>query len=288
MSASQIVVGYDGSRDAREALRWAFAEAARTGADVDIVYVWRWPEYLPASSLVPGVPVWPDMTAEKELEVMLADVADGARAQFPGVTARTVIAHGSPASVLRDLSSGASLVVVGGRSHGLLQDFWLGSVAGALAAHASSSVVVVRDGGDKPAGAPIVLGLDESGHSDRAAEFAFEQAAAQNVPLRVVRAWMPPPDPWLGSSFIDREEVSTAELAAVREQVGVWQRKYPSVELRIEAIVGHPYRVVAEAAEQARMVVLGARGKGGFSALRLGSVSRYVLHHVSVTTAIVR
>jgi len=288
MSESPIVVGYDGSHDARKALQWALGEAARTDAAVDVVYVWRWPEYLPASSLVPGVPVWPDMTAEKELEAMLADMAEDARAQFPGVVVRTVVAHGTPASVLRELSDGARLLVVGGRSHGMLPGFLIGSVAGALAAHASCTVVVVRDVAAGSVRAPIVLALDESSRASRVAGFAFDQAAAQGSVLRVVRAWMPPPDPWIGSGSIDRDEISTAELAAVRRQVAPWQGRYPSVELEIEAIVGHPYRVVAQAAEQARMVVLGARGKGGFAGLELGSVTRYVLHHVPATIAVVR
>jgi nucleotide-binding universal stress UspA family protein len=288
MTGTKIVVGYDGSRDALRALRWGFREAVRTGAEVDMVYVWRWPDYLPAAAMIPGTPVWPDLTAEQELEAMLAGAVARARAEYPGVVVHTVIGHGSPASVLRDLSAGAGLLVVGGRSHGLLGDFWLGSVPGALAAHALCSVVVVRESADEAVSAPIVLGLDESGHADRAAEFAFEHAAAWGAPLRVVRAWMPPPDPWIGAPDIDREEISTAELVAVREQVAVWHRKYPTVDLEVEAIVGHPYRVIAEAAAQARAVVLGARGKGGFSLLGLGSVTRYVLHHVRATVAVVR
>ncbi|WP_127507762.1 universal stress protein [Actinoplanes solisilvae] len=287
MSETRIVVGYDGSRDARRALRWAFREAARTRAEVDLVYVWRWPEYMPAASMVPGVPVWPDMAAEKDLETMLAAAVDEESAEFPGVEASRVIAHGTPASVLRELSAGADLLVIGGRSHGVFEGFWLGSVAGALAAHAACTVVVVREP-DDPAGRPVVLGLDESEHADRAAGFAFEQAAAGQAPLLVVRAWMPPPDPLIGSPNVDPEEIATAELAAVREQTAAWRRKFPDVEVRHEAIIGHPYRVIAEAAADARMVVLGARGRGGFAGLRLGSISRYVLHHVPATVAVVR
>ncbi|MDY7089649.1 MAG: universal stress protein [Actinomycetota bacterium] len=288
MSGARIVIGYDGSLDSQRALWWGFREAARTGAEVDMVFVWRWPDYLPAATMIPGTPVWPDLTAEKELEAMLADALARVRAEFPAVTAHTVIGHGSPTSVLRDLSDSASLLVVGGRSHGLLGDFWLGSVPGALAAHALCSVVVVREAAGESADAPIVVALDSSVQADRVAEFAFEQAAASGAPLRVVRAWMPPPDPWIGAPDVDREEISTAELAAVREQVSVWHRKYPTVELTVEAIVGHPYRVIAEAAARSRMVVLGTRGKGGFSLPGLGSVTRYVLHHVHATIAVIR
>ncbi|GIF42843.1 universal stress protein [Actinoplanes xinjiangensis] len=47
-----IIIGYDGSPDARTALTWALDEAARTLAPAEIVYADQWPIWEPAASLV--------------------------------------------------------------------------------------------------------------------------------------------------------------------------------------------------------------------------------------------
>jgi nucleotide-binding universal stress UspA family protein len=51
---------------------------------------------------------------------------------------------------------------------------------------------------------------------------------------------------------------------------------------------GHPARAILHAAESAELVVVGFRGRGGFTGLLLGSVSQTVLHHAHRPTAIVR
>jgi nucleotide-binding universal stress UspA family protein len=65
-------------------------------------------------------------------------------------------------------------------------------------------------------------------------------------------------------------------------------KKFPSVPVVVNSVVGHPYKVLTEAARDAQLVVVGARGRGGFRDLRLGSVTRYVLHHGTGTVAVVR
>jgi nucleotide-binding universal stress UspA family protein len=288
MSARRIVIGYDGSQGAERALRWGLVEAARTGGDVEVVYAVAWPDYLPAASMVPGPPVWPDLSAESAAEGMLETVAGQVRAQFRHVPVTAVVRRGAAAQILCDRSREAALVVVGGRSHGAFAEVLLGSVASAVAAHADCTVVVAGDREPLPVVDPVLLGLDESAHADRAAGFAFDQAAARGVTLHVVRAWMPPPDPWIGSPSVDREEVAVAERVAVGEQVTAWREKFPSVPVNIDVVVGHPYRVLTEAARGAQLVVLGARGRGGLRGPSLGSVTRHLLHQRGATVAVVR
>lgn len=288
MPESRIVIGYDGSQGAEHALRWGLVEAVRTHSDVELVYAWNWPNYLPAASMVPGTSVWPDLGAEKAVGELLATAVAQVRAEFPHVAVTTTEQRGSAASVLCDRSQDAALLVVGRRSHGAFTEVLLGSVAAAVAAHAHCTVVVAADRKPPATTGPVLLGLDESAHADRTAGFAFDQAAARGVTLQVVRAWMPPPDPWIGSPFVDREEIAVAEHVAVSEQLTGWRQKYPSVPVDIHVIVGHPYRVLTEAARRAQLAVLGARGRGGLRGLRLGSVTRHVLHHGSTTVAIVR
>jgi nucleotide-binding universal stress UspA family protein len=287
MSAGRIVIGYDGSPGSERALRWGLAEAARTHAGVELVCAVAWPNYLPAASMATGAVVWPDLGAEKAVEAMLAATGARTRTQFPHVPVTIVVERGPAAPVLCDRSRGAALLVVGGRSHGAFAEVLLGSVAAAVVTHADCTVVVAGDREPAAVG-PVLLGLDESAGADLAAEFAFEQAAARGVSVRAVRAWMPPPDPWIGSPSVDRAEVTVAERVAVREQLAAWRVKYPSVRVDIGVIVGHPYRVLTEAAQHAQLVVLGARGRGGLRGLRLGSVTRHVLHQRGATVAVVR
>jgi nucleotide-binding universal stress UspA family protein len=191
MSASKIVVGYDGTPGAEYALGWALDEARRRHASVELVYALVWPSYAPAASMVPGTVVWPDMGADRVVNDILAAAVDRARLDHPDVPVAVESDRGPATLVLQDRSEHAGLVVVGGHSHHAFAGLLLGSVAAAVAAHAFCSVVV-RDSGSPTDDRPIVLGLDESAHAEAAAQFAMEQAAARGVALRAVHAWMPP------------------------------------------------------------------------------------------------
>lgn len=132
-----------------------------------------------------------------------------------------------------------------------------------------------------------MVGLDNSDRADLAARFAFEQAAARGVRLHAVRAWMPPEDPWIGTPF-DRDEIDTAERRSLHQLLTGWQDKYPTVPVTAHVVVGHPYRVLCDAARTGQLMVVSARGRGGFAALRLGSVTRHLLHHCPTTIAVIR
>jgi nucleotide-binding universal stress UspA family protein len=285
--SQKIVVGYDGSPEADLAARWALDEARRTGHPVELVYAWAYPAYMPAASLVPGIATWPGDEARAAARARLSTAVTEARTSHPGVDVGSVILDGPPALVLRDRAEHAGLLVVGGRSHGAFAGAVLGSVSGAVAAHAARSVVVVRDTRRNLHVRPVVAGLDESDIADLVAGFAFDQAAGRGVPLHVVRAWMPPVDPLTGFE-LERDAVTAAEQASVAAVLAGWREKFPQVPVSTSVVVGHPYEVLGEAAETAQLMVVGARGRGGFPSLRVGSVSRHLLNHTGSTIAIVR
>lgn len=287
MPTNTLVVGYDGSREADQAARWALREAERTGATVEFVHAWVQPPYVPAAALVPDN-FWSNAETEAAINAMMARLVVAARRDHPTVEVTSKVTHGPVAQVLRDRSTHADLLVVGGRSHGAVADILLGSVAAAVAVHAACSVVVVR-GTDRPADLrPVVVGLDDSPQAESLARFAFEQAAAYGVAVNAIRAWMPPPDPWIGSRFVDRDEISTAERAALLDLLRDWREKFPTVPVATNVVVGHPYRILTDAAWVGQLVVVGARGRGGFHGPRLGSVSRHLLHHSPCSVAVVR
>ena len=51
---------------------------------------------------------------------------------------------------------------------------------------------------------------------------------------------------------------------------------------------GHPGGVLVHASMESRLLVVGSRGRGGFTGMLLGSVSRAVLEHSECPVAIVR
>ncbi|GAA2804769.1 hypothetical protein GCM10010505_34170 [Kitasatospora aburaviensis] len=60
----------------------------------------------------------------------------------------------------------------------------------------------------------------------------------------------------------------------------------PSVTVTRQVVRGHPVEELAEASENALAVVVGRRGRGGFTGMRLGSVPHGLLHraHCPVVT----
>ncbi|MFI2263674.1 universal stress protein [Streptomyces tubercidicus] len=54
---------------------------------------------------------------------------------------------------------------------------------------------------------------------------------------------------------------------------------HPDVELHHEVVRGHPVQVLTQASAHALGLIVGTRGRGGFTGMMLGSVSQGVLHH---------
>ena len=55
-----------------------------------------------------------------------------------------------------------------------------------------------------------------------------------------------------------------------------------------KAVEGQPAAVLLKEAEQAGMIVVGSRGRGGFATLLLGSVTQQVVHHAPCPVVVVR
>jgi len=140
----RIVVGVDGSPSALKALRWAIAQAQRTGASVDVVASWLDPVASAYSSfgfspVFPDDEDWAGLT-DKYLQAAVAEAVDGRRSRVQIVTR---VVRGHPAQVLLDAAEGAQLLVVGSRGHGTLAGLLLGSVSQHCVQHAPCPVVVV-------------------------------------------------------------------------------------------------------------------------------------------------
>lgn len=127
----------------------------------------------------------------------------------------------------------------------------------------------------------IVVGIDGSASATDALTFAFDEADLRGAGLRVVCAWQPP------LIMLDSEEVALrAQRALLGEATAGLAAKYPDVRVTHEVLTGHPVEELARAAEHALAVVVGRRGRGGYTGMRLGSVVHGLLHraHCPVIT----
>src|ERR1700733_375512 len=128
----------------------------------------------------------------------------------------------------------------------------------------------------------IIAGIDGSAHSQRALEWAVEEAAARHVPLMVINVYQPVAS-FYGSAIDDAEAPVLAERArkVAQEQVdeAVTRSGTHQESVAVRVVSGTPAEELFSAAKDADMIVVGSRGEGGFTRLLLGSVASHLAHH---------
>ncbi len=139
--SGRVIVGIDGSDASKDALRWAYRQAAQSGSELVAVAVWSYVtmSYPSMSGYVPTVN---DIDLEADTKLMLEQTVKEVLDTSTGV--RLVVTEGHPADVLVRFSEGADLVVLGSRGHGGFVGALIGSVSQHVVAHAACPVVVIR------------------------------------------------------------------------------------------------------------------------------------------------
>jgi nucleotide-binding universal stress UspA family protein len=141
--------------------------------------------------------------------------------------------------------------------------------------------------------ATIVVGVDGSECARRALAFAAHEAALRNARLRIVCAWEIPPAVYAGgfAPALDQSTIDSFHVGAdtlVQEAVATARELQPAVESEGTTVQGQPAEVLLEEARGADLIVVGNRGRGGFSSLLLGSVSHQVVQHAPCPVTVVR
>jgi nucleotide-binding universal stress UspA family protein len=195
---------------------------------------------------------------------------------------RPLLACGPPTRVLCEQCAAADMLVVGSRGVGGFAGLLLGSVSFQVAAHARAPVPVVRSRrrrvpGDHPA--PVVVGADGSPASQAALRFAATEAALRDVPLVALCAL---------SDAAGVFGVARTIEADFTTAVGKVQAEHPDVLVQGRVEHGTPRTALLAAASRARLLVVGARGRGGLRDMALGSVTVALLHHARCPITVVR
>lgn len=136
--SARVVVGIDGSPDSKQALRWAVAQAERTGAEVEAITAWE----VPLTILI--VPTATEADYAEHASRVLAQTLDDVLSEEPPVVVHARTIQGRPARVLSRQAQGADALVVGSHGRGELPGMHLGSVASYCVHHAPCPVVVLR------------------------------------------------------------------------------------------------------------------------------------------------
>jgi nucleotide-binding universal stress UspA family protein len=263
-----VVAGIDGSEASDAALGWAAAEAASRDVPLHLVHAFVWPLFrvpLGPSPFTPGLRAGAQQIADTATEL--------AHKLEPDVTVETTVVDGFAFPVLGEQSREAGLVVVGSRGIGPALSILAGSTGVDLAAYAHCPIVIVRPERDTPAGSTVVIGYDGSPASVAAFHFGRDYARRHGLSIRLVTVRSPGPSHHVELSS---ELVSPATSAPDE----------PPIE--VVRVVGHPAEQLLRLSADAQLVVVGSRGRGGFTGLLLGSVSQAALHHSDCPVAIVR
>ena len=277
-----VIVGYDGSPDAKRALAWGAGFAGSTGAPMRVVVATGDMRLRQVTEL--------DQEWERSRLAELTADARAAVAAVPLPEDALEMVDAGPAPALIVAADPTSVIVLGSRGHGRISGALVGSVSQHVAQHAPCTVVVVREQSN-PAATGVVVGVDASEECRPALEFAFEHADRESVPLTALHVLhtLAPGPPYASRYVGDRyaRELGHAE-PVIEESLAADVAKHPGVELYREIVAGATGRVLCDASEQAALVVVGSRGRGAFQSLLLGSVSLAVLHGARCPVVIAR
>jgi nucleotide-binding universal stress UspA family protein len=139
--------------------------------------------------------------------------------------------------------------------------------------------------------APIVVGVDGSHSSLHAVDWAAQEAVAWRCPLRIIHAFLWPPSnipsgpPTLGVPDAGLQHAAEAIVSDAADRA---RRAAPGLELSTDLPVCAPAAALIDASHDARLVVLGHRGLGGFTGLLVGSVGVQTAAHAACPVIVVR
>jgi len=265
----RMIVGADGSAGSANAMRWAAQLASRHGAELVV--------------MTGFVPTDPDLPTQ-QVEAQLAEQQErleawSSAASLGDLPVRCVVERGDPREGIVRVAAReqADMIVVGrvGQSAGpgLLH---IGSMAEWLAHHGDHPIAVVG-GAVNTTIRSVLVGVDGSQGSRAALQWVKELAAVAEVRIVVASVhqpyveWTPPTSSknWRRG----QEDQIRQDFASDLTTDGV---EFDALALRGSNAADALLQAAAD--ERTDIVVVGARGVGGFVGLRVGGVALKTLH----------
>jgi nucleotide-binding universal stress UspA family protein len=269
----RIIVGYDGSSQAEDALALGKLLAGATGAS------------LTAVTVLQSDPVWggrdfhfQGFDAEAKEKLSKATAATGAEGQM--------VTTSSPARGLHDLAEQleADLIVLGSAAHGKAGQILEGSVALSLLHGSPCAVAIAPMGyaGRVPDGlAEVTVGYDGEAESKLALSDAIELARAASAPVKLVTVAQPSPIVFGKGAGAGqgRHELDQAIHDMMRERLDAALGAAPEdPKVSGTLVEGDPAEALKQiGVEDGGVLVLGSRGYGPLRRVLLGSVSTKLL-----------
>lgn len=320
-----VLVGVDGSAASTHALDWAVAWAGRVGWSLHLVSSYTLPSFT-AASLDGGYAAFDDTSMAEGAQAVLEEAQERAVAAGARVTTSVATGDAAGVLMELSADHGLAVVGTRGRggfterllgtvssalpahahcpvvvvplNSGKLGMWSRGATAEPPAGTEESATAVVQDDGADGVhalgGAPevqrIVVGVDGSPQAEAALTKAIEQAQAWGAELSAVAgvpvgagsgllAWLP--------SNIDHEQVLADVSAGLDAIVDKHEALHPGMRIRRIVLDGTGAELLTEFSTAADLIVVGSRGRGGFSGLLLGSTSQAVLHHSACPVLVV-
>ena len=255
-----MLVGVTDSSASRRAVDWAATRAARTGSTVVLVRM-----------LDSFLSTLDNQSYHEKAVASARELVAGAVQQVRAIApdAEVIESLHTGSSVLElfsDLAKehGAELVVVGSDTRGrAAQQRSRGTGSLRIAASAEVPVVIVPDI-DLEGRRGVVVGVDGSDTAAKAFDFAVGEASARGEPLITVHGWFDPSMRLGGEFMIAETEAQTRQRVQefVDELYAPHRDAHPGLEIDVRTVARVPADALAEAAENASLLVVGSHGRG--------------------------
>jgi nucleotide-binding universal stress UspA family protein len=289
----RILVAVDGSRNALVACRLAASIAKTAKARIMLLYVVKAPERELRGPAEAALRSALDVREQQVVQEAASAIGDESL-----ILEKKILSE--RASVVKAITTFAGdrnfdLIVLGTRGLGGFRRLTIGSVSSGVATHAGSPVLVVRSGLHRQSLSlkNIVVATDGSSNSKHAVAVAAGLAKLLKANLEILHVIHLPEIAYATTQPVPVGEMEEGARVSAEKVLGeaasLADAHGVKAMCRIKKGISPAQGIVDDAdSQEADLIVVGARGLGGFRKLLLGSVSNSVLHYADCSVLVVK